>query len=476
MKIQPTNRLAKLAVLTLATVFVQGPAFADEDDSSESSNWLHHQVNKISHKERELPWLVGDFNWYSGIASAAVIGITMNAESNDSPFKGLGGEIGAKGDMVNLGDDLYLLPNTAAYITSLLAKDYRGFTYMAIHNAVSSGVMSSLKEGVGQRRPGDQSNKTFPSGHTNTAFLGAAFMQQRYGSRWGIPSYLSAIAVAYTRVYGNKHFINDTIAGASIAMISAWALVPPYESERRRHWEDLERERPLSYEFEMTLNDIERNMVQAPNATGDWFSSPIDKAVNEPWANSHVSLEYRKNDRQSFSARFSPWELRTFGQFSQPTTFANETFPANQQLRIAHFLWAYGAQYRHVIAKNERMQFRLGAGVTGQKADHEIFVVDDTQPERRGQSTSASENVFYAVGHADFDVKLFWKMYLSGEVDYGTSGDSDFLDWSTRLKLRVNAKWDTSVGWRQYRSNMKESALRNDFERSGLAFNVVYSF
>jgi len=470
------NKPNALAIISSLAIFMPGLIYADDNAIPETENWLQHQVNKISHKERELLWLIGDFNLYSGIASAAIIGVTTNAASNDTAYGSLGGGIGVKGDMVNLGDDLSTLALATGYITSLLAKDYRGFVYMGIHNVVSSGVISSLKSGVGQRRPGDQSNKSFPSGHTNTAFLGAAFMQQRYGSLWGIPAYISAVAVAYTRVYGNKHYVNDTIAGASIAMMSAWAIVPPYEAERRRHWQDLERERPFSYEFEMTLNDVDRNLVQAPNGVGDWFTSPLDSATNEPWANSHVSFEYRKNDRQSFSGRFSPWELRTFGQFAQPTTFAGETFPANEQLRIAHFLWAYGVQYRHVIAKGDNFQFRLGAGVTGQIADHEIFVVDETQPEKRGQSTNASANVFYAVGHADFDVKLFWKIYFSGEADYGTAGSSDFLDWSARLKLCFDAKWDASVGWRDYSSNLKESSLHNDFKRSGPAFNFVYSF
>jgi len=337
-------------------------------------------------------------------------------------------------------------------------------------------VVSALKSGVGQRRPGNQNDQSFPSGHTNTAFLGAAFMQQRYGSKWGIPSYISAIMVAYTRVYGNKHYVNDTIAGASIGMMSAWAIVPPYEIERRRHWEDLERERPFSYEFEMTLNDIDRNLVQSPNGTGDWFTSPFDADTNEPWANSHIGFEYRKNDRQSFAGRFSPWETRSFGQFDQPTTFADETFSANQDLRIAHFLWAYGLQYRHVVLRNERLRLRLGAGMTIQDADYEVFVVDEALAEKRGQSASASASVIYAVGHADIDVKLFWKMYLIGEVDHGTEGSSDFLDWSARLTLRLNAKWDASIGWREYSSNMVENSLRNDFERSGPAANFIYSF
>ena len=461
------------AYTVLATLFISSFAVADDRPAD---SWLESKVNRISHKERELPWLVGDCNIYCGIVSAAVVGYAASQAANDSPFKGLGGAFGVKGDVVNMGDDLYTLPTASGYVTSLLAKDYRGFAYMGIHNAFSSAVMQALKDEVRQRRPGDQSNSSFPSGHTNTAFLGAAFMQQRYGSRWGVPSYVTAIAVAWSRIYGNKHYVNDTIAGASIGMMSAWWLVPPYESERRDHWADLERERPLSYEFEMTLNDVDKNLLQSPASGGDVFTSPLDRQVNEPWANSHIEVEYRPNDKQSWSARFTPWEIRSFGQFSQSTTFAGSTFPASQQLRVAHFLWNYGAQYRHTMVSSERAQLRLGGGLSGQSAEQEIFIVDDTQPERRGQTAKASADVFYAVAHVDADFNLFWKLWLSGELDYGTSGDSTFTDWSARLKIRFSPKWDASVGWREFSSDIKESSLRNDFQRSGPAFNFVYSF
>ncbi len=447
-----------------------------EDDPPDAPGWYFEQVGKISHKERELPWLVGDFNLYSGLAAALIAGVAIDHADRDPSVGGLGGVIGTEGDFVKLGDDIYTAIPGTGYLTSLLAKDYRGFVYMGIHNAVSSAVMSSLKTGVGQRRPGDQSNTTFPSGHTNTAFLGAAFMQQRYGSKWGIPSYVSAVIVAWSRVHGNKHFVNDTVAGASIAMMSSWALVPPYDRERRDHWLDMERERPLSYEFEMTLNDIDRNTIQAPRGSGDRFAMPYDRQTNEPWANSHIEVEYRANDRQAWSARFSPWEVRSFGQFSQPTTFAGQTFQANQQLRLAHFLWAYGAQYRHTLVKNERLRFRLGAGLTGQEAEVDIFVVDDTQPEKRGQTAKASADLFYAVAHADVEFRLGGKFLVTGELDYGYSGNGDFSDLSAALTWRINPKWDASVGWRNYTSKIDKDGLFNDFERSGPAFNFVYSF
>lgn len=450
-------------------------AVADDSEIPEERNFIMRTWDRLPDEERDIPWLVGDFNGWSGLASAALIGMAINKADGGNSIGGLGGQ-GAESGFAELGDDIYKVIPGTAYATSLLAKDYRGFVLMAVHNGISSGVMSNLKSAIGQRRPGDQDDTSYPSGHTNTAFLGAAFIQQRYGSRWGIPAYISAAIVGWSRIYGNKHYMNDVISGASIAMISAWAIVPPYDSDRRARWEDLNRERKFLYEWEMTLNDVDRNIVQAPSGSGDSFTSPLDTEVNEPWANSHLAFEYLFNPRQSVFASFSPWEIRSFGQFTQATDFAGQTFPADEQIRVAHLLWNFGVQYRHSVIQNERLVIRVGAGAAGLYADEEIFVVDDTQPEQRGQSASASATEFYPVVHADIEINLFWKILLDAETDYGKGGGNEVTDWSVRLKLRFNRKWDTSIGWREFASDFSDSELRDDFRRSGPLLNVTYAF
>lgn len=348
---------------------------------------------------------------------------------------------------------------------------------MGAHNAASSGVMQLLKDGVGQERPGAQGNTSFPSGHTNTAFIGASFLQQRYGPRWGVPAYVAAAVVGDTRLHSNVHYMADVISGASIAMLSAWFLVPPYDAERRALWADLERQRKWRYEWGMSLNTIDRNLVQSPKGQGTLFEAPHDTENNEPWANGHISLEYRLDERRSVVGSFSPWEARSFGELPQPTTFAGETFPANTEVRSAHQLWNFGVQYRHAVVDNDRLDARLGAGLTGQYIDYELFVVDETQPpENRGQSASESAFEVYGVGHADLDVKLFWKLYLSGDVDLGLNDGSNFLHWQTLIKLRFNSKWDVGAGWTEFTSDLRTQDLVNDFVRSGFVVNFGYSF
>ena len=81
-----------------------------------------------------------------------------------------------------------------------------------------------------------------------------------------------------------------------------------------------------------------------------------------------------------------------------------------------------------------------------------------------------------AVAHADGDVRLFWKLYLVGEVDLGLSGNNRFLDWSAGVAAKFSPKWDVRLSWREFATDLKDDALRNDFQRSGLALGVAYAF
>lgn len=459
--------LATLVVVASAPPVRAGQAHDGGD------NWLQRSWERIPHEERDVPWLVGDFNIWSGLVTAAVFAGAVDAANNSNRPTGLLDPDAPLTDVTKYGDDIYKLIPGAAYGAAAFAKDWHGLILMGLHNIASSGTMKFLKDEVGQRRPNDQSSTSFPSGHTNTAFVGAAFLQQRYGSMWGIPAYLSAGMVGWTRLHGNVHYMNDVISGASLAMISAWAIVPPYDAQRRAAWEDLDRFRPWRYEWEMTLNDVNRNTV---SASGDLFEVPVDRDINEPWANSHVALEYRFDEKQSLHAIFSPWEIRTFGELPAPTDFASQTFPANVPLRFSHRIWHFGAQYRHALLQNQRFSVAAGAGLSLLDADQEIFVVDESVGNKVGQVAEAGTSAVYGVVHADAEVRLLWKLWLGAEADIGVNGDSDFSDWSTRVTLRFSPKWDTSLGWRAFESRIDDSDYFNDFRRSGPAVNVIYSF
>lgn len=88
--------------------------------------------------------------------------------------------------------------------------------------------MEGLKYAIDKDRPDDSGDDSFPSGHTADSFAAATFIQQRYGWKWGIPAYIGATFVGYTRVDSDKHYVEDVLAGAAIGIISGLYFTEPY--------------------------------------------------------------------------------------------------------------------------------------------------------------------------------------------------------------------------------------------------------
>ncbi|WP_207766086.1 phosphatase PAP2 family protein [Solimonas fluminis] len=76
-----------------------------------------------------------------------------------------------------------------------------------------------LKYAVDAERP-NGGPRSFPSGHTASAFMGAEFIRKEYGWGWGVPAYLTASWVGYSRVETENHYWRDVIAGALIGIAS----------------------------------------------------------------------------------------------------------------------------------------------------------------------------------------------------------------------------------------------------------------
>lgn len=76
-----------------------------------------------------------------------------------------------------------------------------------------------------QRRwfTGTLGDSSFPSGHVMTAFCSAAILGHAYHAEW--LSFPLAAAVAYSRIYNQKHWPSDTIAGAGLGTLIGYAVV-----------------------------------------------------------------------------------------------------------------------------------------------------------------------------------------------------------------------------------------------------------
>lgn len=132
-------------------------------------------------------------------------------------------------DTQKAGDALLVLIPLTGFATATIKRDREGqiqFIKAFIANAAVTGALKSV---IDKRRPNGNCCESFPSGHASISFMGATFLQKRYGRKLGIPAYVAATFVAYSRVESDKHFVEDVVAGATIGYLSSYFFTTAYK-------------------------------------------------------------------------------------------------------------------------------------------------------------------------------------------------------------------------------------------------------
>lgn len=166
------------------------------------SDWLKYQNSEIKHELREnidTKFTVDDFSQY--IPMVSVYGLNL---------------CGIKGRH-SLKDRTKLL--VLSYLTM-------------------SVTVEGLKHITRVERPDGSSRNSFPSGHTATAFMGAEFLYQEYKevSPWiGVAGYTVAAGTGFFRMYNNRHWLTDVLAGAGVGILSTKLSYWLYPLMKKKH-------------------------------------------------------------------------------------------------------------------------------------------------------------------------------------------------------------------------------------------------
>lgn len=122
---------------------------------------------------------------------------------------------------------LVALP-AAALAGVLIEQDWKGLIQGVETAGATAAATLILKYAVNERRPDGSNMHSFPSGHSATTFATAAFLQRRYGWKFGAPAFALATYVAWGRVYSKKHHLWDVVAGAAIGAGFAYLFTTPF--------------------------------------------------------------------------------------------------------------------------------------------------------------------------------------------------------------------------------------------------------
>ncbi|WP_443946747.1 phosphatase PAP2 family protein [Pedobacter sp. AW1-32] len=153
----------------------------------------------------------------------------------------------------HVDDYLQLAPAAAVYALNLSGvKGKHNLFDASMLYLTSAALMGAsthfVKQGVGRMRPDDSGYNSFPSGHTASAFMAAEFLNQEYKdvNPWiGYAGYFVATATGTLRMYNNKHWFSDVVAGAGFGIASTKIayLIYPY---MKRIFNNKDKERKFS--------------------------------------------------------------------------------------------------------------------------------------------------------------------------------------------------------------------------------------
>lgn len=155
-----------------------------------------------------------------------------SAPAQDAPVADRTVELSSAQKGVRISTDVLLGVMPAATLAYEFAvKDWQGLKQAAFTAAATVGATYILKFAVKERRPDGSNLQSFPSGHTSITFANAAFIQRRFGWKWGAPAYAVATYVGWGRVYSKRHHWYDVLAGAAIGAGSAYIFTRPFARE-----------------------------------------------------------------------------------------------------------------------------------------------------------------------------------------------------------------------------------------------------
>jgi hypothetical protein len=130
----------------------------------------------------------------------------------------------------------------AAFGVKGMHKPNQQLLMYAISNVGVTIIVQPMKMIVHRERPDKSDFRSFPSGHTTTAFVSAEFLHQEYGhlSPWiSIAGYGTAAATGYLRMQNNAHWLGDVLAGAALGIgitkLGYWIIPKVKKGIKRKH-------------------------------------------------------------------------------------------------------------------------------------------------------------------------------------------------------------------------------------------------
>ena len=407
-----------------------------------------------------------------------------------------------EGDIRTYGDQMqYALP-IGALIGSLAIGDYEGaiqLTKVMVSNTV---VITGLKYSIDRTRPDHSVNNSFPSGHTSAAFAGAGYVSHRYGPKWSLPMYTLASLVGISRVWANRHYLDDVMAGASIGVFNSiiyttpyqesnrWSILPMFDSNSfgvylnyamdgvRSYSEQSNDDFDFQYELIIGATETQYNKFTAPSGSSNGSIDLADFDNEQQPANYAVAkLSIFVSPTNAIEMQFVPFETRDETKLTADFDFNGETYLDKSTLVSAYRAYTLFAHWHYNFFHKSSWILQPGFGLIWQI---QSIRFDD---EDGGQLSKASgmyvwPELFLRLGYKFTDSFAFT---ITGAGH--KAGELENMRTLYQLKYDITKRWMASLLYGQSKSVGKmmigdapkeEYTTKSSFKYAG--FSVGYSF
>lgn len=431
----------------------------------------------------------------SFLASASVTALVVAALTGAAPARAENENITEAGDVIQL-----LLP-ISGWLTAWAKGDKEGVNQLT-KAAVSAGLAARIfKDTAERRRPDATDTASFPSGHTTASYVGAEFIRQRYGNKWGIPAHIAAGFVGYSRVQANKHFADDVLAGASNGMLWNWLFTSSEDSGLNVQ--------PVAYEdgfgFHVNYMLDGRTLPQPATAqkpktrfTLEWgpvsqdrnlFASPVDTGTLIDLATAEKSIDFTSRitidvffaDRHEWQVYLAPMELIEFDPaevLTEPGFFAGVSFfpTPGTNFSARYDFGELRFSYRYTAIQSPRWTIKAGGGIQltttllevkqflGAPADEVVVAQALADEVRANPVLSASA----ALSFADR-----WSLIFDLNA---SAGNDKYVNSGIFLEFQATPEWRFGFGGRYLSRDFESSKLRNELRIADTLFRVAHSF
>ena len=397
-------------------------------------------------------------------------------------------------NLTEFGDAMQFVLPLTAWGATFIYDDQPG-RFQLYKSGLTALTITTVGKGVvAKTRPNNSGSQTsFPSGHTTGAFIGATFLNTRYGPAWGIPAYTAATITAYSRVQADAHYIDDVIAGASVAFFSNLYWVTPFDSnitvtptiigdttglavsvtEGKPKKSRIASTSKPKYRFSLTFGpaDMQKNEFTSPTATGTTFDLADFEGTTNPTTTAAPSFDWYIADRHTLSFTLIPFEARDFGSFTTPTSFAGQVFPANTEIRSSYRMNEWDVEYDYGIYKGNTVDLRVGARLVYTRTVLELETTTGTPV-----SAEVEDKVWLPMVSAGMDIELNHKWSVVADIAAISMSSDKQIDGSLLLAYQFNPVWDAAIGYSYYERDIETSTLTNHAQYDILTFVTGYSF